>query len=324
MSKLPDSVTVLVVQRDDTATAGAAGAQARSSGRATRSTGSRPSDAARAALDEHPHDAFLVDCDTGGLELAREILAHTPHAPVLLLDDDADRETDLAAAEARRRRVRHRPRDRSSARCGTRSPTSTRSRRLAESEQRHALAMQGANDGLWDWDVRARPPVLLPALEADARLRRARAGRRARRVARPRPSPTTAPRSPRRSKPTCPAPATTSSTSTGSSTATAPTAGCSPAAWRSATRTAAPLRVVGSQTDVTDRKQAEQRLQHDALHDALTGLPNRVLFLDRLDQAIRRAQRAQPGAPRPPSCSSTSTASSSSTTRSATRSATSC
>src|SRR5919109_2722422 len=55
-------------------------------------------------------------------------------------------------------------------------------------------------------------------------------------------------------------------------------------------------RVVGSQTDVTDRKHAEQRLQHDALHDALTGLPNRVLFLDRLDQAIRRAQRAHPDA----------------------------
>jgi diguanylate cyclase (GGDEF)-like protein len=50
-------------------------------------------------------------------------------------------------------------------------------------------------------------------------------------------------------------------------------------------------RVVGSQTDVTDRRQAEQRLQHDALHDALTGLPNRVLFLDRLDQSLRRAQR---------------------------------
>jgi diguanylate cyclase (GGDEF)-like protein len=52
-------------------------------------------------------------------------------------------------------------------------------------------------------------------------------------------------------------------------------------------------RVVGSQTDVTDRKAAEQRLQHDALHDALTGLPNRVLFTDRLDQAIRRAQRSE-------------------------------
>ena len=44
-------------------------------------------EAAHAALDEHPHDAFLVDADTGGLQLAKQILVHTPHAPVLLLDD---------------------------------------------------------------------------------------------------------------------------------------------------------------------------------------------------------------------------------------------
>src|SRR5206468_8060061 len=53
-------------------------------------------------------------------------------------------------------------------------------------------------------------------------------------------------------------------------------------------------RVVGALTDVTDRREAERRLQHDALHDALTGLPNRVLFLDRLDQTIRRARRHHP------------------------------
>ncbi len=44
--------------------------------------------------------------------------------------------------------------------------------------------------------------------------------------------------------------------------------------------------------DVTDRKQKEQAIEHAALHDALTGLPNRALLSDRLEQAIKRAQRA--------------------------------
>lgn len=53
-------------------------------------------------------------------------------------------------------------------------------------------------------------------------------------------------------------------------------------------------RVVGTTTDTTTRNESARRLQHDALHDALTGLPNRVLFVDRLDQSIRRAQRRHP------------------------------
>jgi diguanylate cyclase (GGDEF)-like protein/PAS domain S-box-containing protein len=44
--------------------------------------------------------------------------------------------------------------------------------------------------------------------------------------------------------------------------------------------------------DVTDRKQAERALTHQALHDALTGLPNRVLLVDRLDQALARTARS--------------------------------
>lgn len=52
-------------------------------------------------------------------------------------------------------------------------------------------------------------------------------------------------------------------------------------------------RVAGSQTDVTARRVAEQQLLHDALHDSLTGLSNRVLFSDRLAHVISLAKRRQ-------------------------------
>jgi diguanylate cyclase (GGDEF)-like protein/PAS domain S-box-containing protein len=44
--------------------------------------------------------------------------------------------------------------------------------------------------------------------------------------------------------------------------------------------------------DVTERKEHQAYIQHLAYHDSLTGLPNRHLFLDRLDQALLRAQRS--------------------------------
>ncbi|MBI1723955.1 MAG: EAL domain-containing protein, partial [Gemmatimonadetes bacterium] len=50
-------------------------------------------------------------------------------------------------------------------------------------------------------------------------------------------------------------------------------------------------RVAGSQTDITERKVTEQQLMHDAFHDALTGLPNRALFMDELVHSVHRAKR---------------------------------
>jgi len=51
-----------------------------------------------------------------------------------------------------------------------------------------------------------------------------------------------------------------------------------------------PYRLAGSQTDITEQRNTEERLQKNALYDELTGLPNRTFFLDCLRQAIAHAQ----------------------------------
>lgn len=43
--------------------------------------------------------------------------------------------------------------------------------------------------------------------------------------------------------------------------------------------------------DITERKRAEEKLKHNAQHDGLTDLPNRTLFLDRLQRAFERARK---------------------------------
>ena len=296
-----DRLTVLAVQAAEAAHAPVRAALKAIAGTAYDVHWVTTAGAALAALEEHPHDAFLVDRELhdpghSGLDLARDILAHSPHAPVILLDDVADRDTDLAAAAAGVADYLVHPSPATLERSLRYAITHQRAlERLAESEERHALALQGANDGLWDWDVRADRLYFSPRWKAMLGYPEAEIGDAPGEwLGRVHPDDRAA------------------LTQALEGHLTGLTQHFESEhriqhrdgsyRWMLARGTAVrepsgrATRVVGSQTDVTDRRQAEQRLQHDALHDALTGLPNRVLFLDRLEQAIRRAQRHAPAA----------------------------
>jgi diguanylate cyclase (GGDEF)-like protein/PAS domain S-box-containing protein len=61
--------------------------------------------------------------------------------------------------------------------------------------------------------------------------------------------------------------------------------------WVDATPEGAPPHLVMIVEDITDRKVLEAQLVHRSLHEPLTGLPNRILFADRLRHALLRGQR---------------------------------
>ncbi len=239
--------------------------------------------------------AVLVAGDAAGLEIARTILADAAHLPVILLTQRSDLAAELAAAAAGvadylaldeldagglERSLRY-------------AIAAQRTRvAVAESEERYALALRGANDGIWDWDLRSgrfycspRGQELLGYAPEDT------PDAIGEWIGRVHPDDRAALRA----------------------GLDAHVAG-ETAHFESEHRLRAPdgayrwmlarglavrdasgraTRVAGSLSDVTARKRIEARLQHDALHDALTGLPNRVLFGDRLEQALRRAARRE-------------------------------
>ena len=82
-------------------------------------------------------------------------------------------------------------------------------------------------------------------------------------------------------------------------TARAP-GGCSSPPPRTSSPSPRSAGIVLNAHDITDRKRAEEKLLHDALHDELTGLPNRALFMDRLRQSMERSRREPRAADRRP------------------------
>ncbi len=165
---------------------------------------------------------------------------------------------------------------------------------LAESEARYALAAAGANDGLWDWDLVTGAVFYAPrwssllGLPADQPTVADLAHWRARVHPLDAPSFEANFESLRRGD----ADQISFEYRARHADGQYRWMLCRGASKRGAD--GKPTRAAGSQADVTNRHVAETQLRHDALHDALTGLPNRVLLNERLQRCLARQQR-EPG-----------------------------
>ncbi|MBS1811988.1 MAG: EAL domain-containing protein [Acidobacteria bacterium] len=252
-------------------------------------------DAALAVLLQKTHEVCLIDSSLGrqtGLELLRKAQQTGVSVPIIFLDDQGDRTLDVEVMQGGaadylvkaetvpsllERSIRYAIKDAQTLEA------------LRASEERYALAAHGANDGLWDWDLKrsevfysTRWKSMMGYAEDDignspeewfSRVHPEDYPKLERELA-------------------------------------AHLEGQTPhfqhehrmlhydgsyswmlsrgIAVRDASSKA--YRMVGSQTDITGRRQAEEQLRYGALHDDLTGLPNRTAFMDRLRRSLERAR----------------------------------
>ncbi|MGH2895841.1 MAG: diguanylate cyclase domain-containing protein, partial [Solirubrobacteraceae bacterium] len=255
--------------------------------------------AALAALRVASHDLYLVDYRLGehtGLDLVRNAWGIDPPAPVILLTGQDDYAVDMEAtalgvtdylvkgtidAPILERTIRYAVRQHQAM------------IDLRRSEERYAVAVRATNDGIWDWDLISgrvhfseRWSSLLGYEERSADEMTARFE-------------VVHPDDLQRLR----------------HEIDGSVAGASPyfenehrirhrdGTWRwvlcrglsTCDAAGAPVRITGSLSDITERRNAEERLIHDALHDSLTGLPNRTLLMDRITQCVRRGEREPHG-----------------------------
>ena len=248
------------------------------------------------AICDSQHDVYLVDYRLGehdGLEVLREARIAGCMRPIILLTGQGDGEVDIAAmkagaadylvkgqidAQILERSIRY-------------SLEQNRTlEALRESEERYALSARGANDGLWVWDLGAGTVYYSDRWKEMLGFSQDEIGDSPEEwFSRVHPDDVAMLRA----------------------DIDAHRHGATPSIdhehrmrgkngeyrWMLARGVAVrdgignATRIAGSQTDITERKLAIDRLTHDAFHDALTGLPNRALFMDRLGRLMERSRR---------------------------------
>jgi diguanylate cyclase (GGDEF)-like protein/PAS domain S-box-containing protein len=253
-------------------------------------------DDALVEIRKHRYDAYLIDYRLGhrtGLELVKEGFGSGPRAPVILLTGQHDYEIDLeASALGVADYVTKQALDATGLERAIRYAISHNGALtdLASSQERYALATRAANDGIWDWDLandqiylshrwhailgleepldQEQPDQWFGLVHPDdvLQLRGAIDSHLATRTA--------------HLEFECRMRHADGSWLW--------------VLWRGLAirdEDDNPTRMAGSIADITQRRIAEDRLRHDALHDPLTALPNRALLMDRLEQILQRSRR---------------------------------
>ena len=248
-------------------------------------------------IGERRHDVYLLDHRLGattGLELLRKAFGGQTHAPVIMLTGFDDHGVDLEATMLGvtdfliKDRLDSAQLERSIRYAVRHHAVLTE---LRQTQERYSLAVRGANDGIWDWDLVAGTvyfgsrwkQILGHSESGDRRLSRTNGSI-----------------------------ASTPRTWVVFGAAIHAHLDGRTAHFESEHRVrhangtyrwifsrgvavrdqeGKATRMAGSISDVTDRKAATERLRHDARHDSLTGLPNRTMFLDHLELALSQSKR---------------------------------